>query len=208
VEAAVLVPIKAFADAKARLAPVLDSPTRVRLARWTAARVLAAAGELPVFVTCDDADVAQWSTDNEATVLLQPGKGLNNAVDDAVRTLRAHGAAHVVIAHADLVRPRPLGQLVTRGAITIVPDRRGDGTNVLSMPTDCGLEVSYGAGSFRRHLAAAFARDCANVVEVVHDPHLALDVDTPADLDHPLVREVLPSWLRTSQGNLLATLPR
>ena len=71
------------------------------------------------------------------------------------------------------------------------------------MPVGCGLAVAYGAGSFRRHLGAALALPSALPVEVIHHPHLALDVDTRADLDHPLVKEVLPSWLRTSQDNLL-----
>ena len=30
---------------------------------------------------------------------------------------------------------------------------------------------------------------------------LAADIDTPADLAHPLVQEVLPTWLRTNQAN-------
>jgi 2-phospho-L-lactate guanylyltransferase (CobY/MobA/RfbA family) len=47
VNAVLLVPVKAFASAKARLATVLGDADRERLARWTSARVLAAAGELP-----------------------------------------------------------------------------------------------------------------------------------------------------------------
>jgi len=43
VNAVVLVPVKAFADAKARLSTVLDDADRERLARWTSERVLAAA---------------------------------------------------------------------------------------------------------------------------------------------------------------------
>ena len=50
VNAVVLVPVKAFTDAKARLAAVLDEADRERLARWTSERVLAAAGELPTYV--------------------------------------------------------------------------------------------------------------------------------------------------------------
>jgi 2-phospho-L-lactate guanylyltransferase len=200
--AAVLVPIKAFTEAKERLAPVLAPALRERLAKWTAERVLRAAGELPVHVTCDDEEVAHWAREHGANVLLQPGKGLNNAVNDAVATLTQLGCGHVIVVHADLARPRPLASLVRPAAITLVPDRRGDGTNVLCLPAGSGLQVAYGAGSFRRHLAMALTLKGAPSVQVVHDAHLALDIDTPADLDHPLVREVLPGWLRTSQGNL------
>jgi hypothetical protein len=30
---------------------------------------------------------------------------------------------------------------------------------------------------------------------------LALDIDTPTDLAHPLVQEVLPTWLPTNLAN-------
>ena len=39
-------------------------------------------------------------------------------------------------------------------------------------------------------------------VEVRRDPLLGLDIDTPADLRHPRVVEVLPPWVPTSQANL------
>ena len=51
-----LVPVKAFAEAKARLAPALDAGQRERLARAMAEHVVAAAAPLPVSVVCDDED--------------------------------------------------------------------------------------------------------------------------------------------------------
>ena len=56
--AVVLVPVKAFAAAKGRLAGVLDGPGRAALARSMAEVVVAAAAPLPVVVVCDDDDVA------------------------------------------------------------------------------------------------------------------------------------------------------
>ena len=55
--AAVLVPVKAFAPAKLRLADALDPPARVALATAMATTVLRAAGPLPVTVVCDDDEV-------------------------------------------------------------------------------------------------------------------------------------------------------
>lgn len=198
-DVALLIPIKAFHVAKARLGTVLDADQRERLARWTALRVLDAAGELPVYVACDDEQVATWARDHGANVLWQPGKGLNPAVNDSLATLRASGRTHVVVAHADLPRPTALSAVVREGTVTLVPDRHRDGTNVLSFPLACGLEVAYGPGSFRRHLAAALALPTS--VEVRRDVWLGLDIDTRADLAQPLVREVLPPWLRTSLDN-------
>ncbi|MBO0893955.1 MAG: hypothetical protein J2O39_06235, partial [Acidimicrobiales bacterium] len=49
----VLVPVKAFAHAKLRLAPALPPPEREALARRMGERVLAAAAPLPTAVVCD-----------------------------------------------------------------------------------------------------------------------------------------------------------
>jgi 2-phospho-L-lactate guanylyltransferase len=84
--------------------------------------------------------------------------------------------------------------------ITLVPDRHGDGTNVVALPTASRFRLSYGPGSFHRHLDAAM--DGGFPVEVRRDPLLGLDIDTPADLRHPRVVEVLPPWVPTSQANL------
>ena len=58
-EAAVLVPIKAFRNAKGRLAPAVSPTARADLARMMAARVLAAARPFTPFVVCDD-DEVEW----------------------------------------------------------------------------------------------------------------------------------------------------
>lgn len=210
VDAAVLIPIKAFHVAKARLAAALDPTERERLARWTAGCVLRAAAPLPVVIACDDPAVAAWGAEHGARVLWQAGMGLNPAVDDAVATLAADGVAHVVVAHADLPLPDGLPRLARPGTITLVPDRRDDGTNVMAFPTTAPLHASYGPGSFRRHLVAAFATADRHglAVEVRRDPRLALDLDTPSDLDHPLLGGALPSWLPTNRANPTSRPPR
>lgn len=199
VDAAVLIPVKRFAAAKGRLAAVLGPGEREQLARWLAGRVVAAAGALPVFVACDDDEVAAWADGVGADVLWSPGLGLNGAVDAGRTTIAGKGAGHVVIAHSDLPLASDLGALVEPGAVTLVPDRHGDGTNVMALPVDVALAAAYGGGSFARHLARATASGVA--VSVHHDPRLELDVDTPADLAHPLLQDVLPAWLRTSLAN-------
>lgn len=201
VERAVVVPVKAFGSAKARLAAVLDADHRRRLARWSAERVLAAVGELAVFVACDDDEVARWATGHGATVLWHPGAGLNGAVAASRDELRRRGYSHVVVAHADLPLADHLStvQGTGRAGIVLVPDAHGDGTNVVVVPSDAPFEFSYGAGSFGRHLRAALALGIP--VTVRHDPGLSRDLDTPADLMHPMVQEVLPPWLPTNLAN-------
>jgi 2-phospho-L-lactate guanylyltransferase len=199
VNAVVLVPVKAFTDAKARLATVLGNTERERLARWTAARVLAAAGELPTYVACDDDQVAAWAIEHGAVVLWHPGVGLNAAVTDSVAELRDAGVTDVIVAHGDLPRAHALAALSKPGTVTLVPDRHGDGTNVVALPTNLDFRFAYGPGSFQRHLISAIAS--GHAVRVRRDPLLAADIDTSADLAHPLVQEVLPSWLQTNQAN-------
>jgi 2-phospho-L-lactate guanylyltransferase len=175
----VLVPIRSFDDAKSRLADVLDGDARRELARSMAAAVVAAAGELPVFVVTDDERVARWAEATGAGVIAPDVQGLNESVQAATEVRREAGDQRVIIAHADLPLATDLGVVTGRG-VAIAPDRHGDGSNVLSLPTDVGFVFRYGPGSYEAHRREA-AR-CRLPVTVVHDPGLSLDVDHPEDL--------------------------
>lgn len=186
-----LVPVKAFGQAKARLAPALPPGPRAELAREMGRRVLAAAAPLPVAVVCDDHEVAMWASSLGALVIWQPGRGLNPAVEAGVACLAAAGAARVTVAHADLPLATHLGRLGEGGGaaevedrlgatVVLVPDRRLEGTNVASVPTGARFCFSYGPGSFRRHWLEGLRRGLA--VEVLREPLLAWDVDIPDDL--------------------------
>ena len=177
---AVLVPVKAFADAKLRLAGALPAAERSRLAKEMAEHVLAAAGPLPVAVVCDDADVAGWARQQGALVVWEPGRGLNGAVQAGVERLGAAGARRVIVAHADLPLAGPLAWAAGFGGVTLVPDRRDDGTNVACVPAHAGFTFSYGPGSFQRH--GAETRRLGLALRVVREPLLGHDVDVPADL--------------------------
>ena len=110
-----------------------------------------------------------------------------------------------MIAHSDLPLAADLAAVATAGTITIVPDRAGTGTNVLSLPIEAAIAISYGAGSFDAHVGHALR--CVDGpatglrLEVRRDPRLALDVDRPDDLVHPALRNELPAWLQTILAN-------
>jgi 2-phospho-L-lactate guanylyltransferase len=182
---AVLVPVKAFHDSKLRLAPVLPQPERDRLARALASRVILAASPLPVSVVCDDHDVAAFAEALGAGVIWTPGRGLSGAVEEGVSRLGESGARMVVVAHADLPAAKGFGHIgdvdSRPDTITIVPDRRRDGTNVIAVPVGVGFRFSYGPGSFGRHVAEA--RRLGLPLEVLEDDDLAADVDWPTDLE-------------------------
>lgn len=191
--AAALIPVKSFRAAKARLADVLTEAERARLARAMAARVVGAARPMAVHIACDDDEVASFATDVGAEVVWCPGLGLNDAVDSGVATLCRAGFDHVVIAHGDLPLASDLGRLVRSGEIVLVPDRRRDGTNVLSRPCSVHLAAAYGPGSFTAHHRAALATGVP--VSVVADPALAIDIDTVDDCRHPLVARAITDFL-------------
>jgi len=178
---AVLVPVKSFADAKRRLGSALDDGERQALVRKMAEQVLAAAAPLPVAVVCDDPHVAAWAREHHALVVWEPGRGLNGAVEEGVARLSEMSVQQVTVAHGDLPMAIGIGTLPPFEGITLVPDRHGDGTNVIRLPSDCGFRFSYGPGSFLRH-----REECARLglpLRIANDPLLAFDVDSPADLE-------------------------
>jgi 2-phospho-L-lactate guanylyltransferase len=187
--AVVLIPVKAFADGKARLAPTLDRAGRAELSKMMAGRVLDAAAPLPVAVVCDDAEVAAWAVEKRAMVLPEPGRGLNGAVEAGVARLEAWGATEILVAHADLPLAHGLAQLAGFDGVTLVPDRRDDGTNVVCLPALTGFRFAYGPGSFGRHRAEA--QRLGLPYRVVRQPDLAWDVDVPSDIPAELVPPAL-----------------
>jgi len=180
---AVLLPVKAFRAAKGRLAGALDDVSRAALAREMATKVVRAAGALPVSIVCDDDEVSAWAVTLGAEVIWRPGRGLNAAVTDGVDELGSVGFAQVIVAHADLPHALDLTWVADFDGVTLVPDRRDDGTNVVCLPTRAGFTFAYGPGSFARHQAEARRLDLP--VRIERERRLGWDVDTPDDLDSP-----------------------
>jgi 2-phospho-L-lactate guanylyltransferase len=177
---AVLIPVKSFQDAKVRLAPALSPGRRAELAREMANQVLISAGDLPVAVVCDDREVAAWARAGGALVIWEPGRGLNGAVQEGVRRLGQLGVGLVIVAAGDLPLARDLSWIADFPGITIIPDRHGDGSNVIAVPPSAGFSFAYGPGSFSRHVGEA--KRTGTQYRVVHDSPLAWDVDVPDDL--------------------------
>jgi 2-phospho-L-lactate guanylyltransferase len=188
---AVLVPIKAFGEAKRRLHLALTGTQRADLARAMADRVITAALPLPVAVVCDDIEVADWARDRGALVVWEPGRGLNGAVESGVAYLRSGGVAQVTVAHADLPRATDLAGVGDRPGISLVPDRYGNGTNVIALPSDAGFRFSYGPGSFARHQTEAARLGVP--VRILDRPDLAYDVDEPGDVVPVFAAPVAPT---------------
>jgi 2-phospho-L-lactate guanylyltransferase len=188
---ALLVPVKAFSQAKLRLAGVLLPSERAALARKMAETVVRAAGPLRAWVVSDDAEVADWARGLGAGVLSEPGRGLNGAVQHSVSQLASLGYLKIIVAHGDLPLASNLGWVADHSGITLVPDRRADGTNVVGIPAGSGFQFSYGPGSFARHVAEA--ERLGLPLRVVHHRELGWDVDVPDDLARACPRPEAPS---------------
>ena len=119
---AVLIPVKAFADAKVRLEEVLDADARSALARRMAETVVAAAAPLPVTVVCDDDEVASWAATLGAPVSQGDEPGLNRAGSTGVAALADAGFETVIVAHGDLPRATNLARCADFDGVTLVPD--------------------------------------------------------------------------------------
>ncbi len=180
VATAVVIPVKSFDAAKERLSGALGAQQRAELARSMAEGVVAAGRPLPTFVACGADDVADWAASVGAGVIWLAEPGLNRAVANACRVLAADGYLRAIIAHGDLPLATSLAWVADFDGVTIVPDRRGEGTNVMAVPLDAEFEFHYGPGSAAAHRGEAERRGLA--LRVMADRFLGWDVDTPADL--------------------------
>ena len=178
----VVIPIRAFALGKARLAEKLDPDQRAILGRRLAEQVVNAAHGLETLVVSSDTDVRAWADERPIAVIDDPGS-LDAAADAGRAWFTDRDCNRVVIAHGDLPFARSFAGVARDGSqpiVAIVPCHRDDGTPVLSVPVDVDFQFAYGPGSFRRH--AAHARQRGLGLRVIRDRSLAFDVDLPDDL--------------------------
>jgi 2-phospho-L-lactate guanylyltransferase len=180
--AGIVIPVRSFAGAKARLAGVLDRDARASLARAMAECVVRAARPRPIVVVSSAPDVAAWASALGLACIDDPGS-LDAAADAGREWVRARAFARVVVVHADLPFAQSLAAVADAGpepVAVIVPDHRDDGTPVLSLPAHAPFKFSYGPGSAARH--AVEARRNGLAVRFVRDTGLGFDVDVEDDL--------------------------
>ena len=184
---AVVIPVKAFHQAKERLSEMLTPAERIVLAKYCADRVIHAARNFDVFVVCDDPVVAQWARDHKAKVVWQPEVGLNAAVREGVKFVNTHNKQLAIVSHSDLPLATEFQHLISDqspeallSSITLVPDRHQDGTNVMVLPTNFDFKFCYGKNSFTAH--QQMAKTYGLSVRVFHDSNLAVDIDSAEDL--------------------------
>ena len=176
-----LVPLKALAEAKGRLAPEVGPLQRRLLAIAMFEDVIAALQAVPALaapvVVSPDREVWRRADAMGCRVVEEPpGAGdLNAALGAAAKVV--NGEALLVVA-ADLPLASAAGLervLAAEAPVAVVPSADGGGTNVLAWRDPASFAPSFGPASAARHLAVPGAVR-------VDDPGLALDVDTMEDL--------------------------
>ena len=187
----VLVPLKRLGEAKSRLAGLLSPPERAELMRAMLADVLdAVTGARSVAaVTLVSSEPAAGELAREHGIGWWDDRGLpwNDALTAAMRELVTDRVAAVVSADIPLLTGDEVDELV------IVTPKRGiavaratdAGTNAVSMRPPGVLETCFGLpGSAAVHLERARAARLEGVL--VARPGLALDLDTPEDVERLL----------------------
>jgi 2-phospho-L-lactate guanylyltransferase len=204
---AAILPIKTFDQAKQRLRQDLAAHDRRALVEAMFADALVALGRVTsldrVIVVSGDRAAQRIAIGYGAYVVEDDERGHNSAATQGIRAVLEDGIERALLVPGDcpLLSANDLNTLLTHPAgeraALIVPDRHGTGTNALLLTPPDVLAPSFGPDSCRRHLADASAAGIS--AEVVELDSLALDVDTPDDLD------ALRERLTTSHGGAAHT---
>ena len=186
-----ILPIKSFSQAKQRLRAELSDADRRALVDAMFSDVLVALRRVPaleqIVVVSGDRVAQRIAQGYGTTVVEDDERGHNWAAKQGIKAALENGIERVLLIPGDcpLMDPREIEELLAQPAgersALIVPDRHGTGTNALLLTPPDVLAPSFGPDSCQRHMADA---DAAGVpAEVVEVPCLALDIDTPEDLE-------------------------
>lgn len=204
---AAIVPAKGFEDAKQRLAPAFQLGNLRALVEAMFADAILALRRVPaidqILVVTSDLVASQIAAGYETIVVDDTASSHSEAAQLGISRALAMGATRALLVPGDcpLMDPAELEQLIARPvsqrSVLIVPDRHGEGTNALLLTPPDAMPPSFGDGSRQRHAELATARGATP--EVVELPSLALDVDTPEDL------EALLEMFATTRGRAAHT---
>ena len=202
-----VLPMKSFDGAKQRLHDQYTPSERRALAEAMFSDVLVAlrrsASIEEMLVVSGDRRAQQIAAGYGAMVRSDGDLGHNPAAIAGVQEALERGADRALLVPADcpLLNPAQVDELLAERApgrsALIVPDRHGTGTNALLLTPPDTLVPSFGPGSCQRHAALAESAGIAH--RVIEVSSLALDIDTPDDL------EALQAKLASTHGGAAHT---
>jgi 2-phospho-L-lactate/phosphoenolpyruvate guanylyltransferase len=188
-----ILPVKPLRLGKSRLGGVLEAEERFKLNQnllENSLKVLTAVPEIErVLVISRDPQVLALAREFKACTLQESGAhGLNTALNKATRLARSFSVQSVLAVPADLplinvVDIQELLMLAVHPPVVVIaPDRHRIGTNALVVNPLGALRYAFGRDSFNTHCQDAL---CSEVrLEVAELPRLAVDLDTPDDLEY------------------------
>jgi 2-phospho-L-lactate/phosphoenolpyruvate guanylyltransferase len=220
----ILVPVKNLSGAKQRLGGLLDQPSRTQLAQAMLHDVLATLAGWN-----DRPEVAVVTGDPFAMELARQYKfqiipdaedpGETGAIEMATRICVERGIGNTLVIPADipLIQAWELEEILknapAEGSV-LVPAADGRGTNAAYRSPAALFPLRFGNDSFIPHQAAAEATGKPCVV--LHLPGIAVDVDSPEDLQHLLslpgetrAQQLARKWTGTTRvGTAASPVPR
>ncbi len=186
----ILIPVKILANAKQRLASVLDQASRTELAqamlRDVVATLAAWPQRSPVSLVTSDPFALDLANEFDFDVIPDyANHSETDAIETATQVCLEQGVGHTLVIPGDipLITARELDAVVKaapEAGSVLVPAADGRGTNAaLRRPADL-FPLRFGNDSFKPHLAAARATQKPCVVLSL--PGIGLDVDNPSEL--------------------------
>jgi len=186
-----IVPVKRFAAAKSRLAPLLSPEERAALSAAMLGDVLAAISAAPgvtaaVVVTAEPLAAAIAALHGAEVIDDGEGDDLNHAILLGATAVGRRAAEGMLVVPSDVpqVTSRVLGQAARhlRGgrAAVLAPAKADGGTNLLGLSPPGMIAPAFGPGSFARHRCALLAAGVAPLI--VADDDIGCDIDRPDDL--------------------------
>ncbi len=187
-----IVPVKPLRRGKSRLAGILSEDERAALNFCLLSNTLDALTQVKkierVLVVSRDPQALALAREHKAHTILEHGAPeLNTALTRATMFARKYAPGGVLVLPADLplVSVQDIDALVSKArkppVVVIAPDRHHLGTNALLLWPPGLIPYEFGPGSFERHCQSA--RLAGAQLKICDLPALALDLDTPEDLE-------------------------
>jgi 2-phospho-L-lactate guanylyltransferase len=197
----VVVPLRGIESGKSRLGQALDAEEREVLVLGLLGRTLDVLAAWPdaqhVYLATGDmatCELARRAMPSLTIVKEPPSGGLNAALVAARDAAIAAGATAVLMLPADLpvLEVAALDRLLDgadaalaagngRPLVVVAPSDARGGTNALLVSPPNLIDPSFGESSLAAHLLAASHADAT--VQLVIDPALGFDLDTPDDFE-------------------------
>jgi 2-phospho-L-lactate guanylyltransferase len=186
----ILIPVKSLANAKQRLASVLDQPTRTKLAQAMLLDMLETLGTWTnrpdIGIVTSDSFALELARRFEFQIIPDnANRSETDAIEMATRFCEAQGVDNTLVIPGDipLMSASELETILEAAPLqgsVLVPAADGRGTNAAWRRPAGLFPLRFGNDSFKPHLTAARATQKPCVVLSL--PGIALDIDNPSDL--------------------------